>query len=316
VIDFRYHVVSIVAVLLALAVGLLIGSTTLRPAVAHDLKSRTDSLAARNGDLKTANQGLSQEVASGNDFDSALIPYILNGRLSGQSVVLVSSPDADSATHDQLVEALTTAGATVSGDVQLRDPLLDPDQDAFLATLTNRLGVHSGLPAAATGAERALAVLARSLVVRPDRTAPSQTDASQVVSAFTAGKLVSVSGDVHPADLAILLTGAPPTATPSPTPTPTVAPTLLTEFATDLVRFGRAVVVAGPSAAASSGGVVSAVRADKLDSGKLSTVDGTDRPSGVIATVLALAAEINGSPGDYGSSAGADAPIPTLTPTP
>ena len=59
-IDFRYHLVSIVAVFLALAIGIVIGSTSvLKGAVLSGLqktsaaeKSRIDSLYAQNGQLK------------------------------------------------------------------------------------------------------------------------------------------------------------------------------------------------------------------------------------------------------------------------
>ena len=52
-IDFRYHVVSIVAVFLALALGLFLGSTTLQGRVFDDLKGRVHSETRTNDQLRS-----------------------------------------------------------------------------------------------------------------------------------------------------------------------------------------------------------------------------------------------------------------------
>ena len=48
VIDFRYHVVSIVAVFLALALGLFLGSTTLQSTVTNQLHHQADLVTREN----------------------------------------------------------------------------------------------------------------------------------------------------------------------------------------------------------------------------------------------------------------------------
>ncbi|HWB66073.1 MAG TPA: copper transporter, partial [Mycobacteriales bacterium] len=47
-IDFRYHVVSIIAVFLALALGLVLGSTTLQGTVTHNLSKQAARVTAEN----------------------------------------------------------------------------------------------------------------------------------------------------------------------------------------------------------------------------------------------------------------------------
>ena len=45
-IDFRYHLVSIISVFLALAVGIVVGTTALNGVIVDDLRQRVDGLAA------------------------------------------------------------------------------------------------------------------------------------------------------------------------------------------------------------------------------------------------------------------------------
>ena len=52
VIGFRYHIVSLVAVLLAVALGVLLGTTQLSGAIGDDQKAQVRSLAKDNGDLQ------------------------------------------------------------------------------------------------------------------------------------------------------------------------------------------------------------------------------------------------------------------------
>ena len=88
-IDFRYHLVSIVSIFLALAVGLLLGSTVLRPYALEGLqrvskveKHEIDSL------LQTRDQ-LQRQIAADNQFAQANAPVLLHQLLEGQQVVLV-----------------------------------------------------------------------------------------------------------------------------------------------------------------------------------------------------------------------------------
>jgi hypothetical protein len=314
VIDFRYHLVSLVAVFLALALGLFIGSTTLRPKVAQDLKNRTDRLSAANhrlsGDLSTARQ----QVKDGLDFEDAVLPYVLNGRLSAQTVVIVSLPDAESSQRDDVRAALEAAGAVVTGDIRLRDALLDPAQDAFLTTLTDRVALPGRALPETSGNDRALALLANVLGRRPlpSGSSVSTAAAERVVAAYAAGDLLSVSGDPpRPASLAVVIAGPASEGEASPTPSPdTDTVGLSAAFARYLDEAAAGAVVAGPAAAADEGGVIDLIRSQKALRTNVSTVDGLELPRGAIATVLALAEQREGRAGGYGDGDGAT-PLPT-----
>ena len=312
-IDFRYHVVSIAAVFLALALGLFIGSTSLRGATASDINKRLKSVANENKRLSTQLSDATSQLSRDQAFDNALEPYAVAGRLASQSVVVVSAPGADSGLRGRVISALATAGATLTGDIRLQGALLDPQQDEFLNTLTNRFSLGNRTLPSGSGAERALALLADVLGTRPQAQPVGAAAATRVLSAFSDGKLLSVAGNPpRPATLALLI-GAP-----APTTTDAAAAaqaSLLGEFARDLDGAAVGAVVAGPSTAAGSGGLLDVVRSDKNLRNGVSTVDGIDRATGVVATVFALAEQATGGAGSYGVAAGADAPLPSPSPS-
>jgi hypothetical protein len=110
----------------------------------------------------------------------------------------------------------------------------------------------------------------------------------------------------------VLLVPSPPT-----NPDPTVVnqqQTLLMSFASTLDKASVGTVLAGPDDAAGNGGLVDAARSDSTVSADVSTVAGTDNPTGVIATVLGLAEQARGQAGAYGGS-GASSPVPSPPPS-
>lgn len=312
-IDFRYHVVSIVAVFLALALGLFIGSTSLRGRVANDISHRTHQVLDTNNRLQGELSTLRGQLNRSQAFDGALLPYAVAGKLAGESVTLVSAPGVDGGLRSRVQQGLVAAGATVTGDVRLQDDLLDPEREQFLATLTGRLTPPKRTLPAGNGVQRALALLADVIGTRPQRHPVSAAAATRVLSAYGAAKLVSVSGSPpHPSSLAVLLAG------PAPSADDTAAATRVSELAGFAGRLDHATtgaVVTGPTTAADKGGLLDVLRDDAAVRDTVSTVDSAELPSGVIATVLALAEQARGGAGSYGVAPGADAPLPTPSPS-
>ena len=70
-IDFRYHLVSIIAVFLALAIGIVVGSTALQPAVESGLRATEGLLHRRIDQVTQNNTALTQERAADQAFAQA-----------------------------------------------------------------------------------------------------------------------------------------------------------------------------------------------------------------------------------------------------
>ena len=314
-IDFRYHIVSIVAVFLALALGLFLGSTTLQGTVFDTIKSNTNRVTREyNNAVKQLDQANNQ-LHNGQSFDSAIEQYAVSGRLSGQLVVVISAPGVNDNVRKPLLKTLDEAGATVSADVRLTSQIVDPKQDAFLSALTDRVSIPGRTTPAGTGVERAAAQLADVLGVRPQTKAVPSSVADTVLSAYNTGGLLSVQGSTaRPGTLAIVISGA----APGPKTDPQLVnaqQTLLLDLALDLDSTSVGAVVTGPTPTPGTGtSVVVAAAKDARLQQLVSTVDGVETASGRIATVFALDAQVDGAAGNFGADH--SPPIPALSPGP
>ena len=77
-IDFRYHLVSIVAIFLALSLGLLLGSTQLGPYVQRGLNGLSKTQHNEIESLLGDKSQLKSQIGSENQFALANAPSILH----------------------------------------------------------------------------------------------------------------------------------------------------------------------------------------------------------------------------------------------
>jgi hypothetical protein len=314
-IDFRYHVVSIIAVFLALALGLFVGSTSLQDAVVHTINSKADRVTRDNNALSAQVHNLQGIVSANGKFTKALLPYAVSGRLSGQQVSVISAPEASDAVRKQVIAAISAAGATLSADVRLQNAIVDPKQDAFLTALTERVEVpgHPNAPNA-DGWKRAAAQLAAVLAVRPNSRAVAPASVETVLSAYATGKLLRLGNATtspRPGDLAVVLTGPPPQPTADPVAVKAETD-FLVELLSDLDQAALGAVLAVPTqhpGTAADGTVVAANTLGVTD--QASTVIGIDSPPGQIAMVFALVAQVDGISGRFDPTSAAASPFPS-----
>jgi hypothetical protein len=323
VIDFRYHIVSLIAVFLALALGLFLGSTSLQSTVTRNLRHQADTVTSNNKHLEAKNRLLSGQLGDEHAFTSAAEPYAVQGQLAGETVALVSAPGVSSGDRKNLETTLQLAGATVSSDVQLQSAYFDPTQDAELGALANELTLPGHRLPSGNGSTEVSSELAAALLVRPGHAAVSRSHVEQALSALSDGKFISVSGPVpsHPASLAVMLL-APP-ATGISNPMNQAQNTILLGLAADLRSASTGTVVAGPTPAmASAMSALAAARGDSALTKTVSTVDlgptdldpAPDPAPGRIAIVLALADNASGNVGAFGLGQSQPVPTPSATP--
>jgi hypothetical protein len=315
VIDFRYHVVSIVAVFLALALGLFLGSTALQGFVFQDVKQRLTNSEDHVRALERQVDQLNNQVDHSRKFGDLIEPYTVAGRLSGQLVVVVSAPGASGDMRSRLMATLERSGATVTADVRLQSPLIDPRQDAFLTGLADRVNIPGRDTPAGTGAERAVAQIADVLGVRPDTRPLSAATVANVLSTYADGNLVTTppvhGNEPRPGTLAIVLTGPSPARSADPQLVQSEQ-TVLVDLAKDLDTTSLGAVVVGPAAGANAQTDLVASVQSGTGSG-VSAVRGIDQSAGRIAAIFALVEQLNDKFGSYGTVPGST-PLPTPAP--
>jgi Copper transport outer membrane protein, MctB len=315
VIDFKYHLVSIIAVFLALAVGLVVGATALSGPALALLQKAEKRVNRENSALFKTNTALQNQVKADQLFGGAAAPRLLPGLLADEKVVLVVAYNAAPAVQAGLTTALRQAGAQVTGTVTLNPQFLDTgganeaQLKGLAQTLAQRTGVH--LPtqlSSQVGGQQAVArVLAASLLTRVDPGLPS-ADSTAILSGLSQGNYITVSsGLTTPAQLAVLVTpGGPPSRNGSE---------VLVATAVALRNASNGTVMAG---AVQSAGPNSVIGAEGTPP-QVSTVDNADTELGQIMTVQALRQLVDRKPpeqfGIVPQAVPTPAPTPSVTPT-
>jgi hypothetical protein len=310
VISLRYHVISIAAVFLALALGVVLGSTAISGRLLSGLSSNRAELSRQVSDLQAERNGLQARLANADTFGAAVGPRVVNGALHGRTVVLVTTADANPADRDALTGLLSSAGATVTGELQLTDAFTDPSRSDQLSELSTRL-LPAGLrlPTASDAGTLAGGLLGSLLLINPQNGKAQATTAetTAVLAGLGDGGFVRAGLQVLPAQLVVVLTGGAHRGNGSGD-----RAGILARFATQLDRAGAGAVLAGRPGSAEGNGPIGVVRADTAAASVLSTVDDVSTAAGRVVTVLALAEQTLGRAGRYGTGGNAQSVVPAI----
>jgi hypothetical protein len=330
VIDFRYHLVSIVAVFLALAVGIVVGATALKPSALRTLDYQSRREQQQINSQRTTISGLQDQLNADRAFAEANAPHALDNLLAGQRAVLVTAPGADATTISGVTAALKQAGAQVTGQAELQPAFFDTSASTqnsleVLAQQVAPPGVTLRIPttqsaadAQIAGQQEAAQVLALALVTKNADLPAQQTKA--ILDGFAQQQFLKMtpasrSAALSQASLAVVIIPAHPPTSGASDP----ANRALISLAEQLRQSSLGVVVAGNLSGSGSGSAI-----DELISGstgiQLSTVDDADIEVGQIEVAQALSFLLAGhNPAAYGvraKAAPSPAPTPTATPTP
>ncbi|GIU87846.1 MAG: hypothetical protein KatS3mg009_2361 [Acidimicrobiia bacterium] len=311
-VSFRFHLVSLVAVFLAIGLGILVGSTVVDQAIVDRLDREIAEVRAENGELRAEIDDLRGQLARAQDEVAALAPYALEARLEGVPVAVLTEAGVDGGDVDAIVEALRGSGAQPTV-VRLEDRwrLDDADDVAALRDAVDGTGSPERLRA------RGFEVLA-SRLVEP----PGEGGAADPLARLAAAGFVVIDGDVDLASFpprparALVVTGtgsellgvagAPVSAALAGALVGADVPTVVGE------------VYVAPDdeepPARTRGETLRAVREDDELAAAVSTVDDLEAVAGRVASVIALEDLVTGTVGHYGSGAGADEAFPRPAP--
>jgi hypothetical protein len=315
VIDFRYHLVSLIAVFLAVALGIVIGTTALNEPILADIKNQVSALENDKRSLEDRTQSLQAQLDTSDAFDEAVAPALVDGALAGKSVLLVVTNEGVAPeTVDQLTSLIGDAGGTVSGTLTLKPEYSDPSSAAGLQSYVTGSGLPAGveLPPVDDAGQLVGSLLAQVLMIPPDGTTPSGADVSSVMAGLSALDVLTPEGDaIAPADYAVVLTAGAFSGEDAAERNGTVA-----ELVSALDAAGSGAVVAGDAESTAENGLVGVIRADPTLSAAVSTVDNAATAAGRISTVLALGREADGTSGKYGTGEDTQPvpPVPAATP--
>jgi copper transport outer membrane protein MctB len=300
-------VVSLTAVFLALAIGLVVGTAALNGPVADTLNERVNALSKDNQRLRDEVNHLKADANAQEQFATEAAPIMLQNKLAGRRILVVALPSAGDLT-DGVQQMLTTAGAIIAGRIEMKDKFYDPASNDHLLDLVTQVlpPSVSGLPTNSDGVETASALLAAVLV---DRTpAPGPDAIKTVLSAFSSSGYLSINGqEPVSAEAVVVISGSPYVDRDAPKKNDAVV-TMVDQFD----KAGPIVVAA--EVPAGDGNVVGVVRGDPTLSKTISTVDNVSTAQGRLVTALAVAEQLTGHTGHYGIGAGHTSMMPKASP--
>jgi hypothetical protein len=296
VIDFRYHIVSIVAIFFALGAGVVLGAGPLKGTGSDLVQAQANKDRAT---VEAQREQLLQAKALDkyrDDYVAKVTAGLTDGKLTGKRIVLVTMPNAASDMTDSLQNAIEQAGGQVTTKVSLDSKVFDPGQRQLIEPLVNDL-VTSDLPfpAESNTYQRAGMILARGVAAKEEGKTVDP-EALKIINGLGSAKLVSLKPTPKDRGSLIVVVAAKP-----PTPAPDNSSyNEAVDFADGLDSASAGVVVAGMPESAQNGGLLKALRGDAEATKGVSTVDVANLPSGQMTVVFALAEQAGGKAGQYG----------------
>jgi hypothetical protein len=122
-VSFRFHLVSLTAVFLALAIGIAMGATVVDRATVSLLENRLDTVKRHSDETNQQNDQLRADATRWNQFAAQAGDRLLKGRLTGVPVIVVMLEGSDKASLDAMRASLVAAGATLQGTLWLNAKL-------------------------------------------------------------------------------------------------------------------------------------------------------------------------------------------------
>ncbi|QXC62027.1 copper transporter [Aquihabitans sp. G128] len=314
-INLRYHVVSLTAVFLALAIGVAMGTGFLNKATVDQLRTQ---ISKAEGGIKATNEKnaeLQDEVDRGDSAEQALFASasrVVGDRLTDVPVLVIANENIDGDSLDRLRQLLVAAGADLRGTLTITDRLrLDAGDDDQLAELLGTTGQSRPvLQSALTTA------VATDLRKAADRAVTSEAGSPELVQKLLEAKYLGYEAADGGGDASTVLAGGGYRYVFVSGPDPrTPDLDFLVPVLSAMAKAGptRSVLVSaavGDQAEETRTAAVGAVRNATDLRDEISTVDDLETVNGLLATVYAVADADAGTYGHYGLGSGSEAPLP------
>jgi hypothetical protein len=315
-INLRYHIVSLVAVFLALALGMVVGSTVLNEGAAQVQRSVSEILRRQSQQTQAENDTLRGQVERFQTFGGAALPEMVGGRLQGHSAVLLDTDRVDDGTRSKVEQALRAAGATVAGRLTFASDRLSlagqddraklgqllnvapSDSELLRSTLIEQLSVRLSVPVRLPGkGENRLRDMITSL-----------SDAKFLADTDLPGP-VRDGGEAFPKAGSLFVIIGPTDGSTTLDPEAFLVPLA------DRLSVHTPAPVAGVESELGVSSWVEVLRGDKEATQRVSTVDDVDTAYGQVALVDALSQRLANQPtGQYGFKQRATGLLPEGSP--
>lgn len=130
IIDIKYHIASLVAVFLALGIGILVGSAVLgnnvNDAIMKQQRQMVDDLNKNFDQMRKDNIAAQEEISNyksslniSKQFEEQLLPVLVDNKLNGKNVAIIETNNYGF--HEDWINTLKMAGAKVTSITTVLD---------------------------------------------------------------------------------------------------------------------------------------------------------------------------------------------------
>ncbi|UXA04402.1 copper transporter [Mycobacterium sp. SMC-2] len=306
-ISLRQHALSLAAVFLALAVGVVLGSGFLSDTLLSSLRAEKRDLHAQIDGLNDQKNALNEKLSAANNFDTQLVGRIVHDTLGGKAVVVFRTPDAKDDDVAAVSKFIGQAGGTVTGTVSLTSEFVEANSAEKLQTVVNSSILPAGQQLSTKLVDQgsqAGDLMGIALLINANPAVPpvDEPQRDTVLAALRETGFITYQPAEHmgAANAALIVTGG---GLPQDAGNQGVS---VARFAAAMAPHGSGTLLAGRDGSATGGAAVAVTRADAGMNSAVSTVDDVDTAPGRITAVLGLHDLINGGhAGQYGSGHGA-----------
>jgi Copper transport outer membrane protein, MctB len=167
-INIRYHIISLVAVFLALGVGVALGSAFIDTAVVGQLEANIDTLSAQKNELQADHARMQAQLDAVEQLGVEAGAELLAGHLDGVPVFAVGVRGIDEDPVNQTADAMVDAGAAFAGTLWLTDRLA-LDDESERQELAGALGLDPAMADDVDGLRDALVLRLGNALADPLR---------------------------------------------------------------------------------------------------------------------------------------------------
>ncbi|OBG60779.1 MULTISPECIES: copper transporter [unclassified Mycobacterium] len=306
-ISLRQHALSLAAVFLALAVGVVLGSGFLSDTLLSSLRDEKRDLHTQINGLNDQKNVLNEKLSAANNFDTQLGGRMVHDALAGKSVVVFRTPDANDDDVASVSKIIGQAGGAVTGTVSLTSEFVEANSAEKLQTVVNSSVLPAGQQLSTKLVDQgsqAGDLMGIALLINTNPAVPpvDEPQRDTVLAALRETGFITYQPSDHlgAANAALIVTGG---SLPQDAGNRGVS---VARFAAAMAPHGSGTLLAGRDGSATGGAAVAVTRADAPMNSAVSTVDDVDTAPGRITAVLGLHDLINGGhPGQYGTGHGA-----------
>ena len=142
-VNFRFHLVSLTGIFLALAVGIVLGASVVNSGAVDGLRGQLGSVQEDVSRVDQQNESLRRDLAAWGEFSEKAAPGVFAGRLQGVPVLLTGVRGMDAEPVKDLRDDLLAADARLQGIVWLESKMeLDNPNDVRALSVVFGLGTQ------------------------------------------------------------------------------------------------------------------------------------------------------------------------------